>query len=318
MKHYTFVDFATQGYLALIGLLVLCLHSRAPSFWPLLVAAHVISIAAVHTLLNVHAARPGNRALDFLRHFYPVLLYTGFYRETAALNHLLLPGFLDPFFIRLEAHVFGSQPSLAFMDLFPYLQVSELAHAAYFSYYVMIPGIGLALYFRNRRQFFHYLSVISFVFYVCYLVYILVPVIGPSVFLNESAECPLPADLRPVPPPTIPAAITVGPFYQIMQWIYRVFEAPGAAFPSSHVAVAIATVYFSFRYLRSIRWLHLAAVILLCLSTVYCRYHYAIDAVAGVVTAALLIPVGNRLYLKFAGVDGAESPAPGSNAPGLS
>lgn len=318
MKHYTFVDYATQGYLALTGLFVLCLHGRAPSFWPVLVAAHVASIAVIHALLYIHAACPGNRALDLLRHFYPVLLYTGFYRETAALNHLLLPGFLDPFFIRLEAQVFGSQPSLALMDLFPFLQVSELAHAAYFSYYVMIPGIGLALYFRNRRHFFHYLSVISFVFYVCYLVYIMVPVIGPSVFFSGSAECPLPADLQPVPPPAFPAAIAVGPFYQIMQWIYRVFEAPGAAFPSSHVAVAIATVFFSFRYLRSIRWLHLAVVILLCLSTVYCRYHYAIDAVAGVLTAALLIPVGNRLYLEFAEADGAESPAPGSTPPASS
>jgi hypothetical protein len=55
------------------------------------------------------------------------------------------------------------------------------------------------------------------------------------------------------------------------------FESPGAALPSSHVAVAVCTVYFSFRYLPRIRYLHLIMAILLCGSTVYCRYHYVVD-----------------------------------------
>jgi len=84
-----------------------------------------------------------------------------------------------------------------------------------------------------------------------------------------------------------------------MAWIYHTFEAPGAGFPSSHIAVSIGTLYFSFRYLRSIRWLHLAAVVLLCLATIYCRYHYVVDVLAGGAMAAVLIPIGNRLHFKF-------------------
>ena len=298
-QHYTFVDYATQGYLALVGLIVVCLHDHAVPLWPLLLVAHAVGIGLVHTLIQSHAAHPNNRILDFLRHFYPVLLYTGLYRETGELNHMLIAGFLDPFFIRLEARVFGLQPSLAFMDGLPYLAVSELFYAAYFSYYLMIAGVGLALFYRNREQFFHYLSVISFLFYVCYLIYIFLPVVGPRIFFPEITDYRLPTDVQPAVSPTFPAAIQAGPFYQIMAWIYHTFEAPGAAFPSSHVAVAIGTVYFSFRYLRSIRWLHLAAVILLCLGTIYCRYHYVVDVLAGGATAAVLIPIGNRLYFKF-------------------
>lgn len=304
MKHYTFIDYATQGYLALVAILLIVLHSGATPAWALLAGAHVVGIVLIHVLLQAHAAHPRNRVLDFLRHFYPVLLYAWLYRETGALNHLLGIGFLDPFFIRLEARLFGGQPSLAFMERLPYLPVSELAYASYFSYYVMIGGIGLALYLRDRRQFFHFVSVISFVFYVCYLLYIFIPVIGPRVFW-ESAECPLPPDLTPVPPPTFPIAVTHGLFYQIMLLIYRLFEAPGAAFPSSHVAVAITTVVFSFRYLRRIRWVHLVVMILLCLATIYCRYHYVVDVVAGALTAAILVPLGNWLYRRFG-----ETPAP--------
>ena len=297
--HYTFVDYATQGYLALVGLIILCLHGHTVSHWPLLLAAHGVGIGLVHALIQFHAAYPRNRALDFFRHFYPVLLYAGLYRETAALNHVLVSGFLDPFFIRLEGRIFGLQPSLAFMDRLPYVGVSELFYAAYFSYYVMIAGVGLALFVRNRRHFFHYVSVISFAFYVCYLVFIFVPVAGPPIFFEEISGYRLPADVQPAVPPVYPEAITAGPFYRIMALIYRIFEGPGAAFPSSHVVIAIATVFFSFRYLRPIRWPHLAVVILLCLATVYCRYHYVVDVVAGGLTAAVLIPLGNWLYFKF-------------------
>ena len=84
-----------------------------------------------------------------------------------------------------------------------------------------------------------------------------------------------------------------------MKWIYRTFEAPGAAFPSSHVAVALCTVSFSFRYLRPIRYAHLVVAVLLCVSTVYCRYHYVVDVLAGLVTAAVVVPTGNWLYFRF-------------------
>jgi membrane-associated phospholipid phosphatase len=94
-----------------------------------------------------------------------------------------------------------------------------------------------------------------------------------------------------------------------------VFEAPGAALPSSHVAVALCTVFFSFRYLRRIRYLHLAVALLLCLSTVYCRYHYVVDALAGLAAAALLIPTGNWLYLKFSQRD-LRSPVTGDQGRG--
>jgi membrane-associated phospholipid phosphatase len=307
-RHYTFVDYATQGYMALVGLFVLVLHDHAVADWRVLLLAHAAGIVVVHLLIRTAAARPANRVFNFLRHFYPVLLYTGFYRETGVLNHMLMSGFLDPHFIRLEGHLFGGQPSLAFMACLPYLPVSELFYAAYFCYYVMIAGVGLALFIRNREQFFHYVSVISFLFYVCYVIYIFLPVMGPRIFFREITNYQLPADVVPAVTPTFPAAITVGLFYRIMAWIYHTFEAPGAAFPSSHVAIAIGTLYFSFRYLRRIRWVHFTVVLLLCLATVYCRYHYVVDVVAGALTAALLIPVSNGLYFRFRRSTGRDSP----------
>jgi membrane-associated phospholipid phosphatase len=298
-RHYTFVDYATQGYLALVAVLILLLHGNAVPLWPWLVLAHAACIAVVHLLILGHARFPSNRLLDFLRHYYPILLYTGFYRETGELNQMTMTGYLDPTFIRLDQAIFGAQPSLTFMQSLPFWPISEVMYASYFSYYLMIAGVGLALFLRERRQFYHYVSVVSFVFYVCYLIYIFFPVMGPRIFQQAISGYELPLEVQPDVVPNFPAAVQAGLFFRIMVWIYNTFEAPGAAFPSSHVAVALTTVYFSFRYLRPIRFIHLIVALLLCLSTVYCRYHYAVDVVAGVMTGLVLVPLGNWLYFRF-------------------
>jgi membrane-associated phospholipid phosphatase len=65
------------------------------------------------------------------------------------------------------------------------------------------------------------------------------------------------------------------------------------------VAIALGTLYFSYKYLPRIRHVHTVMTVLLCLSTVYCRYHYAVDVLAGIATAAVLLPLGNWLYWRF-------------------
>jgi membrane-associated phospholipid phosphatase len=298
MKHYTFVDYATQGYIALVGLLILIFHNERVPGVPLLLALHGLTLVLVHALIRFHARRrPPHPALDLLRHFYPILLYTGFYRETGVLNEMFVPGYLDVWFVELEQRLFGFQPSLVFMHRLPYRWASELFYSAYFSYYVMIAGVGLALFLRNRRQFFHYVSVVSYAFYCCYLAFICLPVTGPRLFFREVDHFSLPAEwLAQGAAHPYPEAVTRGVMYHVIAWIYELFEPPGAAFPSSHVVVAICTLYFTWRYLPRLRGAHLVAVVLLCLSTVYCRFHYAVDVLAGIGVAAVLIPLGNRLY----------------------
>jgi len=300
MKHYVFVDYATQGYLALVGVLILLFHNATVPHWPWFLGAQLAGLVLVHGLISWHArGRPG-RTLDFLRHFYPVLLYTWFFCETGWLNRMFFPDYMDALAVRCDQALFGCQPSVLFMDRLPYLAVSEVFYASYFSYYIMISGVGLALYLRNRPQFYHYVSVVSFVFYICYTIYIILPVIGPRVFFHDVAGYQLPDEYQQLAPTDIyPDVVKAGVFFRIMAFIYRVFEAPGAALPSSHVAIALCTVFFSFRSLRAIRYYHLGVAVLLCLATIYCRYHYVVDVLTGLMTAALLVPLANWLYFKF-------------------
>lgn len=296
------MDYATQAYAALVTLLIVCFHNATVQHWGWLAGAHVAGLFAVHGLIEWHVRRPAGKVLDFLRHFYPVLLYIWFFCETGWINRMFFKEFMDPLAVRWDQALFGFQPSIVWMDKMPYLALSELFYAAYFSYYLMIAGVGIALFLRNRQQFFHFLSVVSFVFYVCYVVYIILPIIGPRVFFERIGGYLLPEQVRLLAPTAgYPPSVQSGWFFQLMGFVYRVFESTGAAIPSSHVAVALCTVFFSFLYLRPIRYVHLVVAILLCLATIYCRYHYVVDVLTGLVTAAVLVPLGNWLYLKCEG-----------------
>jgi membrane-associated phospholipid phosphatase len=294
-RDHTFVDYATQAYLVIVGLLILFFYRGRLGLEYSLLAAHVVCLLAIQTLIRACAWRRGSRILDFLRHFYPILLYAGLYRETGELNRMFAAGHLDGFFIRLEGKLFGCQPSILFMEKLPWLPVSEIFYTAYFSFYVMIAGIGLILYLQEKRRFWRYVSVVSFVFYGCYLAFIFMPVVGSRLFyLTAPGFDPAQYSISPTP---YPAAVQAGPMYKLVTWVYHA-EAPGGAFPSSHVAVALCTLYFSWRFVPKIRWIHLIVVILLCAATVYCRFHYVVDVFAGILTAALLIPLGEWLYRK--------------------
>jgi membrane-associated phospholipid phosphatase len=297
-RSYRFVDYATQIYLFLVGALILFFHNeRVPNF-QLLLLAHGAGILVIHAFIVGSARLPGNGVLSFFRHFYPLLLYAFLYRESEQLNLMFVNRYLDPVFITVEEWIFGFQPAVVFMSAFPHPVVSEFFYMSYFSYYVMIAGVGLALFFRNREQFWHYVAILSFVFYGCFLVFIFLPVAGPPAFYME---IPRFVDQHRLPyyPLEFPPGITSGPFFNLMKILYRFFESGGAAFPSSHVAAALCTLFFSWRYLTRVRHLILAATLALSFATVYCRYHYAVDVFAGAATAAVLIPVGEWLYRRY-------------------
>jgi membrane-associated phospholipid phosphatase len=72
----------------------------------------------------------------------------------------------------------------------------------------------------------------------------------------------------------------------------------GTAFPSSHVAAGLVAAFCAWRALRPLGAVLLPVSILLWLGTVYGQFHYAVDALAGAVVAALVLWLG-----RWAGYD---------------
>jgi len=85
----------------------------------------------------------------------------------------------------------------------------------------------------------------------------------------------------------------------------------GAAFPSQHVAGAMAALWGAWRHRRWLFWIFLPFVACMCVSTVYVRNHYVADVLGGMVTGTLGYFLGRRLMKRSSAI-GSEAGAPSS------
>lgn len=268
-------DTSTLVYNAAVVAIILAFSSRIPS-WDRIILLNLATVAVV--LLLSRAGGQSHPLLRFLRDFYPMFFFFAAYEQTGRMNRVLFPELLDPLFQRLEYALFGFQPAVEFARRFPQPWFNEYMHIAYFSYYLLFPSLGLILHARgDRRVFDEYMFTLSSSFYVFFLIFILLPVAGAAT----------------LEAPPLPAA---GPFTVLMDVIYAHLEPPGGAFPSSHVGIALLVVIYARRHLAPrLFWLYALLGISLTLATVYCRYHYAVDVLAG-------LAAGTALTFFFQGV----------------
>ena len=226
---------------------------------------------------------------------YLLAMLSAWYPDTYAINSQF-PCW-DHLFAGIEQSLFGFQPSLLFSKAYSSRVVSELMYMGYFSYYLFFV-VTIAIVFFNRFREVERVTYMVFAsFYICYAIYILMPVTGPQYYylavgMDEIARGNFPDVghyFRDHMEALTSPGWSGGVFYNLVQWAHQTGERPTAAFPSSHVAIAMLVMLITTK-LRMWRWLIILAIpfIFLCLSTVYIYAHYAIDAIAGLIFGTLL------------------------------
>lgn len=230
-----------------------------------------------------------------VRVFAQMSLLAWWYPDTYEINRLL-PN-LDHVFCHWEQALFGFQPTLVFADNFSWNIVSELMSMGYASYYPMIALIIFFYFFRRYDEFERASFVMLASFFIYYLVFIFVPVAGPTFYykavgLGEIAKGVFPSvgdyfnlhqDCLPTP------GYSDGFFYRLVEDAKAAGERPTAAFPSSHVGIStVCMLLAAHTRQRRLVWMLLPFYVFLCLATVYIQAHYAIDAIAGLFTGCVL------------------------------
>jgi membrane-associated phospholipid phosphatase len=218
---------------------------------------------------NSEIAHPLGKALAFLRGIYPVLLFGYFYTSGHIFNRIIFRDWLDPWFMRIDYSIFGYYPSLEWGKTFSNWIIHEVFHLAYFCYYPMILGLPVYLYFKQPKAFKELIFNLTFVFYLCYTIYSVLPVIGGR-YIPEAME--------------LTKTYHAGPFTHLMVFIYRTSNHLGGAFPSSHIAVTLVLTVAALRFVRPLGYLFSVIAFFLSLATVFCHYHWFVDAVAGIAT----------------------------------
>ena len=267
------IDRATLAYVAV----ALAFNvTRGPRTWPavVLLPAGLLLVVLVAAVLAPRGRRAGPVG-RFLAEFYPLVLTVALYTHVGLVNAAHGVSH-DALVQRWEEALFGGQPSLAWIRAFPSPALSTPMHAAYLSYYLILAGSPLGLWLKGRREPARRALLLMMVtFYVCYTAFLAFPVAGP----------------RYVFPPAANTATAV-PVAELAHRLLQRGSAWGTAFPSSHVAVALVAAACAWRGFRPQGAVLLPVAALMSLATVYCQFHYAVDAVAGAGLAAVVLIAG--------------------------
>jgi len=244
-----------------------------------LLAFHAGAIIAVFLLANF--VRPdGHRLGLFFRLLYPVILMTFFYQFSGKLVGLVTTQWFDGQVVGWEKALLGAESTL-WLDNHLSTFMTEVTSAGYLSYYLLIPGLSLILFFGRRDyEIRRFMTATCVTFFLSYLIFIFYPVEGPRYHLE-----------------TLYANAVTGTFFRpVVAWIIENEAFRGGAMPSSHVAEALVVAFFAVRVYRRKAWLVIPVVITLAIGTVYGRFHYLSDVVVGGVMAVIICWLTLKLY----------------------
>ena len=215
----------------------------------------------------------------------------GWYPDTYELNRTL-PN-LDHVFAQWEQSLFGCQPSLLFSQKVPYAWFSELMCLGYVSYFPLMLITYLYYFFRRYKEFQMAAFVMLSSFFAYYVVFVLLPVTGPQFYYLAVGTEKIAAGIFPNlgdwflthSERMAAPGWSDGFCYHLLDITHDAGERPTAAFPSSHVGVTTVIMLLALRTRsKGLIFTILPFYILMCLSTVYIYAHYAIDAIAGLIT----------------------------------
>lgn len=285
----TSIDRATLAYLAVaLGFTL----ARGPRTLPaaVLLPLGLALTALVVTILAPRARRSGPFGA-LLAEGYPFLLIPALYTHVGLVN--TAGGVAHDVLVQhWEQSLFGAQVSLVWIRSYPSPSWSTVMHGAYLSFYPILLAAPLGLWFSGRRAATRATTLaMATTFYACYVVFFCFPVAGPRYYFAMAEN-----------------AATAVPLAVYSHRLLEGMSAWGTAFPSSHVAAALVAAVSAWRGWRPLGAVLLVAAGLLTLATVYCQFHYAIDALLGVVFAAIVLMVHREPRREVQQVAGRRAP----------
>jgi membrane-associated phospholipid phosphatase len=264
-------DKLTLSALALFAILALAGGSRSAALAGLYLVLALLVLGSV----RYRTTRPDGPRPLYVSTAAAVLTVLFLFSSLGTLIDALRHQRYDSLLIAIDYALFGVHPTV-WMERFITPTCTAILQIAYISYYAMPIALAVTLIVHAKHAEFETAWFgIVLCFYLSYLGYLLVPAIGPRFTLESYQTTPLRA----------------GPFITALQQTLNSLEKNKTdAFPSGHTAIALVNLYYAGKMREKLLFgILLPLVVALIVSTVYLRYHYVVDVMAGMVLAGLTI-----------------------------
>ena len=290
----TTADIATVVFLTLCSLLALLFCCRVPE-WYILIPVNCAFIGVVFWSAHRYAENPvaAPRWISAVHTWYPIPLILYVYKQTSFLVRPIRRVDYDQTLIAIDRWIFHINPT-QWIYQFAHPVLTEILQLAYSSYYILFIVLFIELYRRGDRDKLNTgIFLVVYGFFISYVGYFLVPAVGPRFTLHDfrmnDVELPglwLTPYLRAfintgggIPPGAVDPLLFV----------------QRDAFPSGHTELTLVALWIAFHNKVKSRWYLLGIGSLLIIATIYMRYHYAIDVLAGFACFFFTIWSGKRI-----------------------
>jgi membrane-associated phospholipid phosphatase len=283
------VDILSLYFIALLSVITIFGIPAIPA-WKHLLAMYAVIVVAIISLAFYRTRLSARWGGFYFHPFSYVVIIPIIFNSLGDIIPYLRTGTFDGILIQIDFLLFKNHPTV-WLEKIISPGLTALLQLAYTSYYFIPLSLVVILVIKKKEQELDLaLFGITLCFYLSYVGYLLVPAMGPRFSLDHLQTISLQADH----------------VIQSIQDIVNALEHNKTdAFPSGHTAIALLTLWYARKCReRVFFWLSLPVVILLIFSTVYLRYHYVIDVIAGILTTLLAIiiaPWTNRLMTGSSG-----------------
>ncbi|HVW11622.1 MAG TPA: phosphatase PAP2 family protein [Bryobacteraceae bacterium] len=276
------VDKVVLAYLAFTAGLELIWFRQIPDATELLLW-HVAGVAAI---LAAAFARPSKggplfHAIRIFRNWYPLLFVACCYREMATLIPVVRHADFDRALANVDLRFWGTYPTVWLERIYsPILtEYLQIIYTLFIPVVLLVPSL---IWMQRRMEEFRYMAfLIALGFLVSYIGYLIVPARGPRFLLDHLQHAPLRG---------------LWLFSSMQAMLNQLEHAHYDCFPSGHTELTVLACWLSRSISAKLFWAYFLYTLCIVFATVYLRYHYTADLLAGVLVAVALIVAAPGLY----------------------
>lgn len=206
---------------------------------------------------------------DFSPFMFGILVYDSLHDVVKTVR----PQSADQALMRMDEFIFGVQPTI-WLEYYIKPWFTDYMAFCYALMFFLPALLAYILYHKGRYADFRNITVaLVIIFIIGYIGYIAVPAEGPRSVLREQYSVDLQGDLYD----------KSANVWNNLQTFQR------DCFPSLHTAFSAIALFFAFKYRAVYRgghilfWIYLPLTVSLWFSTVYLRYHWVVDVIAGLI-----------------------------------
>ena len=272
------VDKVILTYFSGAGLLILAWWHQLPDA-PALLAANLLAMA-----LALYEIKVPNRTSWIFRNWYPLPYVASCYKEMALFIPAVRKTDADRWLADLDYRIWGANPTV-WLERIHTPAFTEFLQLVYTLFVPAVLLVAWLLWKKGLyREFQLYAFLIALGFLTSYIGYMFVPARGPRFLLKALQHIPLQG---------------LWLFHGMQNTLDRLESAHYDCFPSGHTELTLLACWGSRMVSKRLFGAYLAYTPCIIFATVYLRYHYTVDLMAGGLLAGALILATPVFYKKL-------------------